>query len=80
MALMLICRLNGSDRDERNKNEFPDDQAEMIIPALMMLGRAEIPAFLMATTKGEDPAPAPPLVSAGSLDGQMTPIARTEPT
>ena len=49
-----------------------------MIPALMTLSGTGMPAFLMATTKGEAPVPLPPLVKSGSFEGQITPIARTE--
>jgi hypothetical protein len=39
-----------------------------------------IRALTIATTKGDEPAPAPPLVKRSSFDGQITPIASTEPT
>ena len=66
-----------SEREERKRKEFPDDQALMMMPALMMESRAGMPAFLIPATKGDAPAPAPPVVMRGSLEGQMTPMART---
>lgn len=51
----------------------------MMIPALMIESRTSIPAFLMPTTKADEPAPDPPDVILGSLLGHVTPIARTEP-
>lgn len=44
--------------------------------AFTMLGRTAMPAFLMPKTKGDEPAPAPPLVRDDSSDGQVTLIAR----
>lgn len=59
--------------------EFPEDQAERMIPPLMMESRYGMEAFLMATTKGDEPAPAAPEVRRASSEGQITPIASTEP-
>src|SRR3954451_18687175 len=36
---------------------LPDDHALMIMTTLTMLGRVEMPAFWIPTTKGEEPAP-----------------------
>lgn len=47
--------------------------------ALITDPRPEIPASAIPTTKAEDLAPTPPSVRRASLNGQMTPIARTEP-
>lgn len=69
-----------SDREDRKRKELPDDQALMMIPALMILSRTGIPAFLMPATKGDEPAPAPPDVMLGSFERQMTPMASTLPT
>ena len=43
-------------RDAAYKREFPAENAEVKMAALMMEGRTLIPAFLMAITKGEDAA------------------------
>lgn len=51
----------------------------MMIPALIMESRTSIPAFLIPTTKADEPAPEPPEVILGSLLGHVTPMARTEP-
>ena len=68
-----------SERDDIYKNELPEDQALVMMIALMMDGRTEIPAFWIPTVKAEDLAPTPPLVRRLSLKGQMIPMARTEP-
>lgn len=60
-------------------NALEDDQAEVKIAALMTLSSPLIPARLMPATKGDEPAPEPPLVRPGSLEGQMMPMARMEP-
>ena len=67
-------------REEMYRKELPDDHAEMRITALTMEGRVEMPALAIATTKGELPAPEPPLVRRGSSLGQVTPMASTERT
>lgn len=69
-----------SEREDKNRKEFPDDHALMMIPALMMLSSTGMPAFLIPATKGEEPAPEPPDVMMGSSEGQMIPIASTLPT
>jgi hypothetical protein len=68
------------EREDKKRNELPEDQALMMIPALMMLSKTGMPAFLMPATKGDEPAPEPPDVMMGSFEGQMTPIASTLPT
>jgi hypothetical protein len=68
------------EREERKRKEFPDDQALMMIPALITLSSTGIPAFLMPATNGDEPAPDPPEVIMGSFEGQITPIASTLPT
>lgn len=40
-------------RDEAYRSELPADQAEMRITALMIDGRALMPALLIAITKGD---------------------------
>jgi len=44
--------------------------------ALMIEGRAGMPARWMAMTQGEWPAPGPPWRSVGSVAGTVTPIAK----
>jgi len=53
-----------------------DDEAEVKITALMIEGRAGIPADWIAMTQGEDFAPTPPAVSWGLSELTVTPIAR----
>lgn len=62
------------------KKEFPEDHADIKITALTIEGRTVMPAFAMPTTKGEEPAPAPPDVKRESSEGQIIPIAITERT
>lgn len=68
-----------SERLDMYRNEFPEDQAEVMMTALMMLGKTAIPALAIPTTNGEEPAPTPPLVRAEALEGQMMPMTRTPP-
>lgn len=51
---------------------LPADHAEQRMTALTMWSRTGMAAFLMPTTKGEEPAPAPPEVSSGALDGHVS--------
>jgi hypothetical protein len=46
---------------------FATEMAESNITALMIEGRAGIPAFTMPMTQGDAAAPEPPLNSLGSL-------------
>lgn len=48
-------------------------------PAFMMESKTGIPAFLIPMTNADDPAPAPPSVSAGSFDGARMPMDSTQP-
>jgi hypothetical protein len=50
-----------------------------MITALTMESSTGMPAFFMPITKGDEPAPAPPLVIRESFDGHMTPMTRTPP-
>jgi hypothetical protein len=69
-----------SEREDRKRKEFPEDQALTIIPALIILSKTGMPAFLIPATKGDEPAPEPPDVMIGSFEGQITPMASTLPT
>jgi hypothetical protein len=68
------------EREDKKRKELPEDQALMVIPALMMLSKTGMPAFLIPATKGDEPAPEPPDVMMGSFEGQITPMASTLPT
>jgi hypothetical protein len=59
---------------------LPEEAAEVKMTALMMWGRAGIPAFWIAITQGDFRAPdSSELVSFGSLELTVTPIA-SEPS
>lgn len=56
-----------NDLEDRYRNELPEDQAEMMMPALMIESRYGIPAFLIPITNADEPAPAPPSVRRESV-------------
>ena len=68
--------------DEAYKSEFPADQAATSKTALMMDGRALIPAESMAMTNGEAEASPPPtlLRRRVEFEGTRRPMMRIERT
>lgn len=70
-------------RDPEYRKAFPDDHADERMIALMIDGRALIPALLMAMTNGDLPAPGESLAIAASkwtsLEETVSPIARIPP-
>lgn len=66
------------------RNAFADEAADVRMTALMMEGRLEMPARVIAMTQGEVAASLNPvsaaLSSLSSFEGTMRPIARLPKT
>lgn len=67
-------------REPAYSHEFPEDQAEVRIAALMTWFSPLMPAFWIPITKGLAPAPWPPCSTpdsrSGSLYATVTPTTR----
>lgn len=87
--LIVLAKMRGawpshampySVRDAAYKSELPAEKAAMRMTALMMLGRALMPARWMPMTQGEAAASLPPLMRRWSLGETMRDMTKTPTT